>query len=219
MSVIVEFTVADEEFLLGEVLAEPPEMYIELERLVPTGSTVIPYLWVQGADYRAFEEKVVESEVVASFEALDRLEGWVLYRIEWTDAHPSLLKGIDATGGVILEAYGNGGWLFRLRFPDHDRVSQFYNFCTEQSIAIHIERSFTLTERTEIGHQFGLSQEQREALLLGLKHGYFDTPSRASLSELTGELGISEQALSNRIRRGNKRVLERALLSRTTDRD
>ncbi|MFP4695916.1 helix-turn-helix domain-containing protein [Thiohalospira sp.] len=67
------------------------------------------------------------------------------------------------------------------------------------------------------GHRFGLSQEQREALLLGLRRGYFDTPSDATLAEIADELGISQQATSDRIRRGTKRVLAEALLSRAAD--
>lgn len=44
MSVMLEFTIADEEFTLGRVLSSPPDMVIELEKIVPTGATIIPYL-------------------------------------------------------------------------------------------------------------------------------------------------------------------------------
>ncbi len=219
MSVIVEFTVADEEFILGQVLSDPPDMHIELERIVPTGSSVIPFLWVRGENYRTFEDRVQGSERVAELVVLDQLDDEVLYRVEWTDEPHSLLEGIDQTGGVILEANGNRGWEFRLRFPNHDALSQFYNFCTEHDITIHIDRSYTLTERSDIGHQFGLSQQQREALVLGLRRGYFDTPSQVSLNELAEELGISQQAISSRIRRGSKQVLSEALLTSAVESD
>ncbi|MDG5776545.1 helix-turn-helix domain-containing protein, partial [Haloarculaceae archaeon H-GB1-1] len=87
----------------------------------------------------------------------------------------------------------------------------------DQNIAIHIIRTYTLTERTESVKQFGLSNEQREALILALREGYFDTPSQVSLSELAAELGITQQAMSNRIRRGNKQVLKEILLTSATD--
>jgi hypothetical protein len=219
MSVIVEFSVADEEFALGRVLGDLPDMHVELERLVPTGGAVIPYLWVRGGDYERFERRVVESDAVDAFVALDRLDDWVLYRLEWGNPPDSLLEGIEASNGVILQAIGDEDWVFRLRFPDHEAVSTFYNFCTERGIGIHVDRSYTLTERTESGYQFDLSQEQREAVLLGLRMGYFETPSRASLADLAADLGISEQAVSNRVRRGTERVLRQSLLASAADLD
>lgn len=212
MSVIVEFTLADEDFLLGQVLRDPPDMYLELERLVPTGSALIPYLWVQSPDHETFEQRVSDSEHVVSFTALDRLEDWVLYRMEWKTGQQDILEGIEASEAAVLEAHGNGVWTFRLRFPDHDKVSQFYNYCMEQDIPINITRSHTLTERSDVAQQFDLSQQQREALVLALKRGYYETPSDVTMSELADELGITQQALSNRLRRGSKQVFEELLL-------
>lgn len=212
MSVIVEFTLADEEFLLGQVLADPPDMYLELERIVPTGDALIPFLWVRSGDHETFERRVSNSEHVASFTALDRLDDWVLYRMDWKSGQQDVLEGIQASDAAVLEAYGNDGWTFRLRFPNHDRVSQFYNYCMEHDIPIAIERSYTLTERSDVAQQFDLSNEQREALVLALRHGYYDTPSDVTLGDLAEELGISQQALSNRVRRGTKRIFEKILL-------
>lgn len=207
MSVIVEFTVANEEFLLGQVLADAPGMRIEFKRIVPTGSSVLPFLWVQGEDYQRFEQGVREHEAVAELVALDRLNDEALYRIEWAHEPHSLLAGIKDTGGVVLEAYNQGKWDFRLRFPAHDGISQFYNFCTQNDISIHLERTYTLTERTDVIHKFDLSHEEREALLLGLEMGYFDTLIEANLAQLAAKLDISEQAMSDRIRRANEKVL------------
>lgn len=213
MSVIVEFSTADEEFQLGTILTNPPEMHVELERIVPTSSSLIPFLWVRGDSFSEFEQTVRKSDSVAKFTMLDQVDDWRLYRIEWAGAPDQLLEGIKTTQGTILEARGKDNWEFRLRFPNHDALSEFYNFCMEHDVAVHIDRSYTLTEKTKSGHHFGLSQEQREALLLALNEKYFETPSQTSLTALAEELGISEQAVSNRIRRGNKKVLEETLLS------
>lgn len=212
VTVIVDFTLGDDDFVLGQVLTDAADVHIELERVIPAGGSIVPFLWVRGADLDRFEQQVSSHETVAEFAALDRLDGWVLYRIEWDGSVDSLLNGIDATGGAILEATREDGWQFRLRFPNHNALSQFYNYCMEQDIPIHIERSFTLTEKSDVGRQFDLSQPQREALLVALRNGYFDTPSQVSLDELAVEFGISEQALSNRIRRGTKEILQRTLL-------
>jgi len=217
MSVILEFTIEQEEFTLGEVLSGPPHTHIELERIVPTGTSVMPFLWVTGDDFESFEQKVTAHRFVDDLFALDKIADSTLYRVKWRGGHNDLIQGITEVNGTILEGHADGQWHFRLRFFDHDALSRFHNFCTDEEIRIHIIRTYTETERTESVKQFGLSQEQREALILGLRRGYFETPSQVSLNELADELDISQQAMSNRIRRGTKQVLSEALLSTAPD--
>ena len=217
MSVILEFTIDDGEFSFGRILARPPEMHLELERVVPTGEMVMPFVWATGGDHEVFEERVRTNPAVAELLALDRIDDRVLYRIEWAEQPTDLLEGIAETQGVILEAEGNEKWAFRLRFLDHEGLSAFHNFVLEHGLPIHIERTYTLTEGSGCGRQFGLTEAQREALVLATERGYFDVPSEATLDELAEELGITRQALSERIRRGNGAILREALLSSASD--
>lgn len=217
MSVVVEFTVESEQFTLGGVLSESGPMQIELERIVPTGDMIMPFVWATGEDHGAFEEAVRDRPRVRELRVLDTIGDRGLYRIEWEDAPTDLIEAIAESDSVVLEAYGNADWVFRLRFPDHDRLSRFHNAVIEQGIPIHIERTYTLTEEIEHGYRFDLSQEQREALVLALRRGYFETPSEVSLDELAEELDITRQALSNRIRRGNRNVLSKVLITSADD--
>lgn len=217
MSVILEFTIAGEDFQLGEVLAGPADMTLEIERIVPTGDMVMPFVWATGGDHDTFEETVRAHPLVEELLVLDRIDRSVLYRIEWVDTPTNLLDGIAQSEAVVLEARGAEEWTFRLRFPNHDRLSQFHNYVLEHDILLHIDRTYTLTEESERGHRFGLTPEQREALVLALQRGYFATPSEVSLDELAGGLGITRQSLSRRIRRGNEKVLQKTLLSSAAD--
>jgi predicted DNA binding protein len=87
----------------------------------------------------------------------------------------------------------------------------------ENEVIVHINRIYTFTEETDRRRQFGLSSEQREALVLALRRGYFTSPSEVSLDELADELDITKQAVSDRIRRGNEKVLKTTLLSSAVD--
>jgi predicted DNA binding protein len=218
MSVIVELSLSSDEFALGRALSVPG-VRVELERLVPTGGTVVPYLWVRTDDPEAFERGVRAHEVVADLAALDRVDRWSLYRVDWSNGPTDLLAAVAESGGVVLEATSDDEWTFRLRFPTQADVSRFYGRCREGDLPVHIERSYTLAEKTETGLQFDLSGSQREALLLALERGYFDTPSGATLDDLAAELGISQQALSGRVRRGTRRVLAAALDAGGSDAD
>lgn len=211
MSVIVEFSIAGEDFQLGQILRNPPEMHLELEQIVPTSNQVMPFLWATGENHEIFEENIRTNPAVRELLKFDVVDDSVLYRIEWETKPRDLIEGLTKSDAVILEAHGNGIWNFRLRFPDHEQLSEFHNYIIESEIPINIDRTYTLIEETERGLRFELTQEQREALVLALDRGYFETPSEVSLDELADELGITRQALSDRIRRGNKKILGKSL--------
>lgn len=216
MSVILEFSIPATDFPLGEVLSGPSGMQLELERIVPTGDMIMPFVWATGKSHEEFAAMVRSQSRVKEVLELDRVEESRLYRIEWKDTPVDLIEGISRADAVVLEARGNHKWSFRLRFPDHEKLSTFHNYVIENSIPVHIDRTYTLSETTKHGHRFDLSQEQREALLLALQNGYFKTPRETSLDDLAGELDITRQALSNRIRRANEKVLTEVLLSSGT---
>ena len=219
MSVYLEFTVANEDFTLGRVLSGTPGIHLELERIVPTGTQVVPFVWVTGDQHEAFENRVRDIPEVKELVALDRVDDRVLYRIIWEVPSSELIKGIAESDATILEAEGDEKWVFRLRFSDHENLTTFNNYCTDHHIPIHVERTYTFSEESDQMRQFGLSVEQREALVLALRRGYFDTPKEITLDKVASELGISRQALSTRIRRGNEKILRRVLLSSADDLD
>lgn len=217
MSVILEFTINADAFQMGRVLSGPPTMHIELERVVPIRALTVPFVWVTGTEHEEFLTKVRNQPSVLDVRVLEELSDSSLYRIEWDDEADNLINGVVETDATILEAQGRDSWSFQLRFDDHARLSQFHNYLIEHKIDLHIERTYTLSRETKRAYQFGLTHEQREALILALRRGYFETPSEVSLDELAQEFDISRQALSTRIRRGNQKVLRKALLPQAGD--
>ncbi|WP_433630326.1 helix-turn-helix domain-containing protein [Halomicrococcus sp. NG-SE-24] len=208
MSVIVEFTIEKEDLALGRALSGAGDVRIELEEIVPANNTVIPFFWVVDPDQKGLEVSVDESEHVENLARLDTLGQQSLYKVEWTGKQEDLMVGIIETEGTILEGTGNAAWHFVLRFLDHDHVGQFYNYCTDHEIRLHIERVYTLTEEELRGRMFGLTNEQREAVVLALKRGYFKIPREVQMETLADELDISQQAFSERLWRGIEKVLE-----------
>lgn len=212
MSVVLEFSIDADAFQLGRVLAPSPRTHVTLERIVPTDPAVMPYLWATGDDLDSFAENVRAQSTVERFQTVDRLDGRGLFRIEWADSPSDLLTTIAETDAAVLQAEGDSTWVFRLRFPDHEALSAFHTRAVENGIPIHVEQTYTVTEASEQGRRFDLTPDQREALVLALQRGYFASPREVSLEELAGDLGITRQAVSQRIRRGNEQVLRSALL-------
>jgi predicted DNA binding protein len=217
MSVTLAFHVDANDFILGQILAGPPTMEYELERLVPLDDEPMPYLWVTGSDFEAFEKKVRSDAHIKELQALDKVGDSVLYRLEYSDEFKSLLEGILESEATVLEARGSDDWMLRVRFPDHEKLSQYYNYLNDRGISVRVDRIYTMDEEADPGYQFGLTQEQREALVLALDRGYFSTPSEITLDELANQLGITSQAVSNRVRLGTEKVLRSVLVSSASD--
>ena len=218
---MVEFSISVDRFEPGRIIAERGGLEAELERIVPTENSVIPYVWATG-DPERLEELTVRleaSEKVADVESLDELavngsqKKQQLFRIEWILSELDIIRGVINAEGVITEGQSmDGYWLLRFRFQDHDQVAAFYQHLADEGITeFRIGSIYELTSRSERGIQFDLTPEQREAITVAAQRGYFSTPREVTLTELGEEFGITEQAFSQRLRKATKKVVLSAL--------
>ncbi len=210
MSVTADLSISGDEFVLGTALLTDADVHIELERVVPSSRQVLPFFWAIGSDFERFEADVQSSPNVQNLVALDAVEGRVLYRVEWSEEVESFIYGIAEVGATILEATGDRIWRFRLRFHDHGALSDFHDYCDAHDIGYTLDR--VTTDVAEEREEFGLTPEQRETLVLALEKNYFDVPRGVTLGELAAELGVTQQSVSERVRRGTGSVLEAVLL-------
>jgi predicted DNA binding protein len=212
MSLFGEFRVPADSFALGRTLEAEPEIVIEIERVAATDEVLTPYFWMSGSDEAAFEAAVERDPSVADVRRLDEFEKATLYRASWTDNIETIVYAYTQIGATILEATGQRDvWQLRMRFEDRGRLSAFRAYCDENDIP------FTLTQLHELGTphsgvRYGLTQKQQRALVQAWKSGYFDSPRKASLSEVAAELGITQQSLSQRLRRGHRALIENTLV-------
>jgi len=213
MSVIVKLSIRSSEFVLGTVLARDPNTHVEMERVVPTSGQVMPYLWVRGDDPAEFERLVSESPHVSRLVAIDAQDGNGLYRVNWVGDVESLVNGISRTDATILEARGKERWRFRLRFPDHDSLAAFSQYCRERDIEFTLHSVHT-TGKNPLEYPFELTEPQHQAVTEAVARGYFEVPRRATLSDIATELDISQQTASETVRRGTNKVLRGALPDR-----
>lgn len=211
MSVVAEFTVEADEFLLGELVSEFPSLTVEIERVVPAENRVMPYVWAHGGDLKPFERALADSDHVIASTVLDEFDDGALYKIEWEESAEELIAGIGRMDATVLEARGDDAWEFRIRFENHSGLAEFHRFCREHGVAYRLDRVYSLADAPEYDSSLGLTPAQREALTLAVRQGYFRVPRAVTFAELAGELGISEQAMSERVRRGADAVLRNAL--------
>lgn len=122
-----------------------------------------------------------------------------------------MVQALIDTRAKILEAIGTAEtWDFRLRFSAHEDLSAFNMALTEDDIPVTLRHIYNPTPPAD---QSELSAEHRETLLRAYRHGYFKVPRRMNLTELAASEGISDSALSQRIRRGLDTLIEHTLLA------
>ncbi|TYL39604.1 bacterio-opsin activator [Natronococcus pandeyae] len=212
MSVIAEFTVASEDFALHNSLTAAPHMIVEIERVVATlENKVMPYFWVSGGNQSEFGDAFANDESVQNITLIDSIDSARLYRAEWTENIETIIYAYVEIGATILQAIGRDeGWELRMRFDDHEKLSDFQKYCDERDISFDLNR-LREQEQPMASAQYDLTPKQRETLVTALEMGYYDVPQKATMSELADEIGVSQQALSKRFHDGHRNLITSTL--------
>ncbi|WP_138006508.1 helix-turn-helix domain-containing protein [Halalkalirubrum salinum] len=211
MSVVAEFTIDADEFLLGQIFSQDSVAHLELECVVPASRQIMPYVWIYGNGLDQTESSIRDSEQVETLTKLDQTDDSALYRIEWGDEQEGLIDGIIETNATILEARRKEKWFFRIRFDSHRQLTAFNTFCRRHSISVKLHNLYSLTD-SGTPPKFELTDSQRETLFQAVRDGYFEVPRRTTLGEVGDKIGITEQTASENLRRGANKVLKNVLL-------
>jgi predicted DNA binding protein len=215
MSWIAEFTLPAGDFPLGTVFEDWPWLTLELDRVVPTGDTVMPYFWVHcngGApDFSEIEAVLADLPELRTGELMDQVDGRGLFRAEWEPEYMGVMSAIPQADLTVVSASGSkDGWLFELRANSGDQFSKFRQLCATDGISVDLARLYCLSEQNP-DSEFGLTAEQREALLVAYRGKYYDDSRQTNMEALADQLDISRQAFSDRLRRGYRNLIEHTI--------
>ncbi|WP_433630264.1 helix-turn-helix domain-containing protein [Halomicrococcus sp. NG-SE-24] len=212
MSVIAEVRIPPDDFELGQILDLDEVSAIELETLVPSGDVTVPLFWVYDP-VDGVLDTIERYPTVNSLTEVDVFEDRTLFRLDWDASQDHLFQCILDHGGQISSATGaSEGWDFEIRFSHREALSQCRTCCEDAHISLEIIRVYNPTD-PGVGPWYGLSEPQREALLLAVRMGYYDIPRGCTTEELADELGISDQAVTERLRRAIGAFVRHALLT------
>ncbi|MFP8951395.1 bacterio-opsin activator domain-containing protein [Natrialbaceae archaeon A-arb3/5] len=211
MATEATFTVTSDQFPLGTIFEQIPDVTVELERIIPAQDVVIPYFWVRGTPVDDIEEAFTEHPGVKQIEFVDSVADEYLLRVEWTVDYDDVLTTLTETHVTLIEAVGtNKQWTFDIRGDTRGDVADFQSRCRELGIPLTLTELHALTP-VETGTETALTDTQQEALVLAYERGYFESPREATMKEIGDELGITQQAVASRLRRGIKHILGNTL--------
>lgn len=208
MSLIVETHVAHPDLLLNHTIRTAPEAAVRIEAYPITDPDCpLLFLRVETDDPAAFEAALADDPTVADPLFVTGVDGFRLYRVRVTD-EPHLLSPVLAklTGRIVEARSGDGGWFCRVEVPDREPIRGFRRYCEDHGIQFTVSRLYQDEGRN--GPLTRLTDEQRETLFAAYRGGYFDVPRGMTQGELAAEFGVTDSAVSQRIRRAMNRLVE-----------
>lgn len=218
MAVILDLALPSQQFELGRILGIEGETSVVLETMVPLGERTVPFFRVHG-EKSEFEESVRNQEAVNDIHVISTHDGEILYALDWDISDDTFFEGLIASGASLLEARGVADtWLFEPRFESHDALSVFQSHCTEHDIPIDVQRLYNPT-KPDAGPWYGLSPPQRMTLTRAVESGYYSIPRQTSTQDLAVEFGITDQAVTERLRRAIRNLVSGTLLLSAQDED
>ncbi|WP_254537343.1 helix-turn-helix domain-containing protein [Halomarina litorea] len=210
-SIIAEVRVTHPEQMFYHASRAVPEAVIE-SRYHAAATAGVPYLFysVECPDYDAFDAALVEDGSVRNPVVVAAGDGDRLYRVEPTPGLLVVPELVRQGGALLSGTCQDGTWTSRFQFPDREALVEFGEYCRNLGVTFDVRRLFSVEDHGEWGDA-GLTEPQREALLVAFECGFFDDPRTATLEDVADALGISSTAAGRRLRRGTYRLVETVL--------
>lgn len=196
---------------LAETFARLPDIEVKAERVAAHATEwTMPDLWITADDFDAVDDALAADPSVETVVGSTRFVDEAYYQIDWSDEVDDRIDAYVDHEGSVLNARGTAdGWRVRLRFVSRDQFDRFRHTLRDR------EDEFELLALVEPNEAFepvvDLTPAQQEALTAAKERGYFEVPREVSTRELAAELDMSHQNLSNLLRRGTEKLIEKTI--------
>lgn len=208
MAVIVDLLVHDSDFPLARRLTETFEREPTIESVVCADE--VRFL-LSGTRKEAPPRPSGADDLFPELTYLADSERGALYLGRWSPSPDGLLTALLAFAKDVGRMGGESGiWRVRTTFASVDPLDDFLTHCREDGLAVRVDRRFGASPQ-DSGPWFGVTPPQRHALCLASEQGYYDIPRRVSTADIADQLGISDQAVTERLRRGIRTLVSNTL--------
>jgi hypothetical protein len=227
MAAITEIKFAHEDGALADTLGELPQLDV---RVVPeTGTDPERDLYVltfDNVEDSTVKGVLMEDHTVSTVEPMPEFGDRNLWGVEFSAGAQLMAPRVTRQGGFVIDARSAEpnspprGWQERWLMPDRQSVHEIWQDARADGFQFEV---LDVNRGDAIDSPYGarnvLTEHQRRALLRAYDMGYFAEPRNASLEDVADELGYSPSAVSGRLKRGLKSLVEATLVvnRRTTD--
>ncbi|QCC59685.1 helix-turn-helix domain-containing protein [Natrinema thermotolerans] len=211
MSLHVAFEASSPSLVLAPTFDALPSLEVALERQYALDpDRPIAFCWLRCRDRDRLERALAADPTVARFDRIAGGDGRDLYRLQRSETNVvGAYRQWVAAGGELLECRGaDGRWNVEMRFPDRASFGRYHDFLVDEGVSVELRRLAETDARSRRAGDPTLTDRQREALSLAHERGFFEVPRETDLAEIASQLEISNQAVSERLRRGQARLVE-----------
>lgn len=211
MSTIIQGELVAADFALDETFEALPGLEVEWMHVVANGrGGSWPLICARGPQRDELESALHEDDSIEQFTMLVESENERLYRIEWDAWVNEAFSELLEHNAAILDVYANvHGWTIQLLFPERADVPASDEFFQHTGVTFEIHRIKNVEVKPT--NEYGLTTKQRQALITAWRSGYFAIPRKIDLEELADQMGLSHQALSERLRRGHYALIAKTI--------
>ena len=208
------------DIVLTETVTHDPSSKVKSVSEAGTDPTSGKFFYhITSSDFRQFEEGLRNDRTIGEFErVIETGDEEAIYSFVYTDEAKIVSPVISAANGVILDMENDGSaWILTVWMPERTGLASLWDYAQQNDISIELLR---VNEYASLGNtNAGLTDSQREALLVAVESGYFEEPRNATLSEVAADLDISQPAASGLLRRGIKRLIISSLMDDSEEPD
>lgn len=217
MATVVDMTIPTNQFALSETFDLVPDVTFESVRVAAhSPRTALPLVRATSSEIDELDGALEDDRTIRQVVSLSRDDDFMLYRITWGPKVRTAIETIVQADGSLLGAYGQADrWQLRLLFPDQASVSETYDNWRDHSIDPSIQRVNRVSDVADY-NGVNLSSCQHETLIKAFESDYYDIPRGITLYGLADQLGVSHQALSERLRRGHRNLIATTLCDSPT---
>ncbi|WP_129116732.1 helix-turn-helix domain-containing protein [Halegenticoccus tardaugens] len=203
-----------------EVFEHVPDLELHLEpsHCVTADSPLL--FWAETDFLKRFEAAAATDAHIREITAVSSSAQPRLYAINFQGDEATPLFTLLCSEPMVMfltVTLTAAGCEFCVRAPDKATIARLHDTLTEQHI--HVDYQSLYKEAADPTRNMGLTDEQYEALILAYQRGYFAVLRQTDLDELAAELDITGQAVSERLRRALRVLLERVTDTTGQDHD
>lgn len=225
MYTIVDLRTPAGAFVLEETFEAIPTLQVEFARTVCTGQgCLVPFAWFGTDDADRIDDALRADSTVGSHEQVGDCGDERLYRIRWAPDAAEFAHELTDADATVWSATGyDGWWSAAVVFPERAALSRIVDEWNTENGGITVDsvRQVSSERLNSFGRTHGLrglSEPQREVLVAAYEAGYFDIPRQVTMSDLAETLDVSQQALSERLRRAHSQLVQREVVGPAADR-
>lgn len=201
------FTVPAEGFVLAELFERVSDARVECKPALAS-SLDHELVVIRTDEHKKDVDAALQSDAgIGEVECFGECAGGWTYRITWKGRPRRLLQQFVTRDVTLLSARGRDStWKFHLAAPNREKISQASNVMDDLDCGAEC-RNLSAFDGEETNRS-KLTSKQQGALISAFEMGYYDVPQNVSLKDVATDLGISHQALSERLHRAYHHIIE-----------